>query len=287
MSFFGQYLLKKGIIDKETLLRAIEYQTIYSKKVGTLAKEKGYLTNSEIKEIYNYQKSIDIPFNDIAIGLGYLTDTQLNEILELQRATRIYLGQALIELGILSEAMIEKLLKDYQMNHLETLAIEDTIPKHFSRESQQKFAKILRTTQNSLSRIGSLKTKLGRYYAVEEKIDNLFIISMIEFNRHENFKYLINMNKALATSFTANLILNGHFPEGSTKQETIENFTRMVCKNIKSQLLDIGKWIDLSKPRSYIRYNQKELPVATTEEAFLFPANTPYGDFEIGIIIPR
>lgn len=115
--YFGQYLLNRGIVGVEELLKALEAQQKSHMKLGVLAMGAGLLTAAQVEEIHREQTRQDKKFGEIALEKGYLTPAQLEELLASQKKGHLQLGQALIDAGALTFEQLEKALKDYQKEY--------------------------------------------------------------------------------------------------------------------------------------------------------------------------
>jgi len=112
--YFGQYLLNRGIVAAEVLLKALEAQQKSHVKLGVLAMGAGLLTAAQVEEIHREQTRQDKKFGEIALAKGYLTQAQVEELLASQKKGHLQLGQALLDAGALTFAQLEQALKDYQ-----------------------------------------------------------------------------------------------------------------------------------------------------------------------------
>lgn len=112
--FFGNFLLNKGILSSEELIRAMEKQASVHLKLGTLAIHEGLLTAPEVDNIVIIQTHKDKKFGEIAVEEGYLTQEQVDQLLAAQKPDYLLLGQILIESGKLTNSDFENLLSDYQ-----------------------------------------------------------------------------------------------------------------------------------------------------------------------------
>ncbi|HHW06747.1 MAG TPA: hypothetical protein GXX34_04315 [Clostridia bacterium] len=115
--YFGQYLLNRGIVAGEVLLKALEAQQQSHVKLGVLAVGAGLLTAAQVEEIHREQTRQDKKFGEIAMEKGYLTQAQLEELLASQKQGHLQLGQALIDAGALTFEQLEKALQDYQKEY--------------------------------------------------------------------------------------------------------------------------------------------------------------------------
>lgn len=112
--FFGNFLLSKGIVTTEQLLKAIKEQHTRHLKVGTLAIHNGYMTASEVDEIIIQQTHVDKRFGELAIEKGYLSEEQLATLLQAQTPDYILLGQILVENEVINNTQFEELITTYK-----------------------------------------------------------------------------------------------------------------------------------------------------------------------------
>lgn len=112
--FFGNYLLQKNIINSAQLMQALEYKNNSSNKLGSLAVNAGYMTETEVEDVHNMQTRHDKRFAELAIVAGYLTSQQAEELLKMQKFGYVMLGNAVITLGFASESVINKAVSDYE-----------------------------------------------------------------------------------------------------------------------------------------------------------------------------
>lgn len=125
--FFGNFLLKKGIIDKEQLLDILKNQSNVKIKLGTLAMCEGYMTASEVEKIHILQTHVDKKFGELAVEEGYLTPEQVDELCTAQRPDYLTFGQALVDSGIVTSHQLEDLMIDYQSEYeIETEEFNDS-----------------------------------------------------------------------------------------------------------------------------------------------------------------
>lgn len=121
--FFGNFLLSKHAVTSNQILRAIQNQHAKHLRLGTLAIHEGYMSASQVDEIFVQQTHTDRRFGELAIQAGYLTMEQLNALLEAQTPNYLLIGQALVDDGALTNAQLEQYIQEYhadsQLNELE------------------------------------------------------------------------------------------------------------------------------------------------------------------------
>ena len=109
--FLGQFLLEQGLIDRDQLLDALEFQRQSNPILGELAQARGMLDAAQAQAINDQQRREDKRFGDIAQALGLLDAAQVDELLAQQKAQRKLFGEILVEHGMLSRDQVEHALQ--------------------------------------------------------------------------------------------------------------------------------------------------------------------------------
>ncbi len=112
--FFGNYLLSRGIVTKDQLIRAMQEKSSAHIKIGTLAIHAGYMTANEVDRVIILQTHQDKRFGELAISEGYLTEQQVTELLRAQTPDFLLLGQFLVDDGIFTIDEFQNIIIDYQ-----------------------------------------------------------------------------------------------------------------------------------------------------------------------------
>lgn len=111
---FGHYLLNRGLITREQLVDALEFQKSVHVKFGVIAVDEGYMTPVQVGEVHLKQKQVDKRFGEIAIELGYLTDEQVDELVSKQKQNHLFLAQALVDREYMTIDQFGTALHDYK-----------------------------------------------------------------------------------------------------------------------------------------------------------------------------
>lgn len=129
--FFGNFLLKKEVVNKDQLIHGLSEQSNARIKLGTLAIHSGLMAASDVEKVIILQKRYDLRFGDLAVQEGYLTNEQVDELLERQVPEYLTLGQIFIDQGIITNQEFETLLNEYQRtNGLADLdMMDEQLPK--------------------------------------------------------------------------------------------------------------------------------------------------------------
>lgn len=112
--YFGNYLFSNNYITKDELLQALSCQPKTRLSVGMIALYTGFMTASEISQVYEFKKAENKQFSELAIQHGYLTSNQVVELLNSKVPDFLILGQILIENGVFTYTAFENILTDYR-----------------------------------------------------------------------------------------------------------------------------------------------------------------------------
>lgn len=71
-------------------MEALKVQANTHKKLGTLAIHSGFMSASEVEDVYITQTHFDKLFGELAVNLGYLTEGQVDNLLTTQLPDYIF-----------------------------------------------------------------------------------------------------------------------------------------------------------------------------------------------------
>lgn len=109
---FGNFILNKGYLTKDEILKALSIERETHVKIGVLAINSGKISADQVDEIHLAQQSTDKRFGEIAIEKGYITESELDSMLSQQKG-HIALMQAIIDLGFMDLKGVDKVFKEY------------------------------------------------------------------------------------------------------------------------------------------------------------------------------
>lgn len=112
--FFGNYLLAQGAITQDELFTAMKKLSTSHMRLGTLAINAGYMTASEVDQVFIEQTHTDKKFGEIAVEQGYMSDEQVTALLSVQNPDFLLLGQILVDDQIISNTDLEFYINDYR-----------------------------------------------------------------------------------------------------------------------------------------------------------------------------
>ncbi|MCP4601863.1 MAG: hypothetical protein GY847_15340 [Proteobacteria bacterium] len=159
LSFFGQFMVDQGIIDRAQLRTALELTAKTNLPIGELAIEAGFISKEDAGIIHSEQRSHDLYFGEVAVQRCLMTELQVDQLLEKQKKNHIRVGEALIRLGYSKKNQIEQAYFKYcnsQAEHqltpeLPTWIIEDRL-----------FMYVIDYLPKLILRMAAMTMKIGR-----------------------------------------------------------------------------------------------------------------------------
>ncbi|MGJ7911618.1 hypothetical protein [Neobacillus sp. LXY-1] len=115
--YFGHYLLNCGLITREQLADALEYQQSVHVKFGVIAIDEGFMTPSQVEEVHEKQKQVDKRFGEIAVELGYLSNDQVESLISVQKQGHLFLAQSLVDRGYMNIEQFGQALDEYKRDN--------------------------------------------------------------------------------------------------------------------------------------------------------------------------
>jgi len=112
--FFGNFLLAKGVIDREGLLDALDRQRQSNRSLPELAVQQGLIDRRQANSIMVHYRMSDAPIEVILEEDGGLDPEQIERLQHKQRSSWLRIGAALVEGGHLSEEAIATNLEEYR-----------------------------------------------------------------------------------------------------------------------------------------------------------------------------
>lgn len=95
---FGKYLVERGVITEQQLLEALDAQRSLRPSIGRLAFELGVLDLDQVVTVMEAQAKSPLRFCALAVELGLMTPEQREALLAEQEQRRVPLGQVLARL---------------------------------------------------------------------------------------------------------------------------------------------------------------------------------------------
>jgi len=110
---FSSYLLRRGVVDRQSLNQALCTQGHKRFKSGYLAVKLGMLDEAQLYRILDEQARTNRRFGEIAVGRGLLTPRQIFWLLAVQKENPETLGAALVACRAISPARLHAEMAKY------------------------------------------------------------------------------------------------------------------------------------------------------------------------------
>ncbi len=284
VKFFGQFLLEKGAVTKESLLKAIELQESTNLKFGETALGMGILTAADIERVHDAQQSEDLRFGDMALKLGLISDEQMQQVLTRQKNNHLYIGEALIKVGGLSAEALPRYLEEFKADQapylVQRVSIPDGIP------SPEIWEMVADLTYKMLTRVADIAIRPGPCRVVEEIAANTVVAAM-EFQGSIRGRYLFsassNAQKAIARAILKEEDVESEPTE--VLDDTVMEFANIVLGNVAAKTAQLGKNMEIAPPE-VINPGPDGIKVPSGMTGLLFPIHVADGDcLEMAVFI--
>ena len=110
---FGDYLISKNLVSPEQLSRALESQRSYTRPLGKLARELGFISRKNNVQVLLDSNNSGQRYGDIAVERGFLTRQQVDDLLEIQKRDSVMVGNLLVEDEVMTKHQLLQSLKDF------------------------------------------------------------------------------------------------------------------------------------------------------------------------------
>jgi CheY-specific phosphatase CheX len=285
VKFFGQFLLEKGIVTREALLKAVGPQDSTNLKFGEMARSMGLITDADIDRVHDAQRSEDLPFGDMCVKLGVLTADQMKAVLAKQKADHLFIGEALIKAGAINASDLPKYLDAFKADQAPYVIDRVAIPAGVPDAALWEAAADL--TYKMLSRMASLTVRPGQC-VLAQRLDANDTVVAIWMTGSVKARYLFSVSFGVRT-LIARAMLNTD--DVSKEQENMLNDTVMelanvICGHIEAKASQMGKEIEISPPEVLLD-GAAGIPVPTGGKGLLFPLYVAEGRIEVGIFLEQ
>ena len=111
--FFGLYLVHRGIISHQALVKGLVWQRRQRPFVGAIATKWGWLDAEKVQEILE-DRSLSGRFGEKAVLLNLLTPFQVKTLLRHQRNQQQRLGMFFVKQGYITRIQLNHLLREFR-----------------------------------------------------------------------------------------------------------------------------------------------------------------------------
>lgn len=283
VTYFGQYILEKGYINRDQLLEGIKYQKAVNLKIGVLAIDKNYMTSKQVETVLSMQKTYNKPFGELAISEGLLTKEKLEELLSSQHSDKIYLGEALLEKGFISLSQLEAYLNEYKNEQ----NIADKEINSAFNNINPKYSLIIKNTvqifQNILLRLIDENGKIAGCFKNSEKLKPKdFMVSQKIFGEKNCIVGMAVTSKTLC--YVASKILKREIQNvDAYAEDGLKEFTNIIVGHLCASLSNEGIVTETSPPFC-VKYSDFR-PDLVNPDQIIVPMLMAEDEFDIYFIL--
>lgn len=113
---FGRFLVHEGVIDEDSLERALRVQSELNHQVGCVALEAGVVMPDVWLECRRFQREHAVTFLEAASALGVLGEPGFRRLIAVMAESHLYLGEILVRQGSLQPEHLASLIKAFSEN---------------------------------------------------------------------------------------------------------------------------------------------------------------------------
>lgn len=163
IKYFGQYLIEKGIVSPEDLLKAMSLQGQTNLSLGDISVQAGLINPEQLEKIQQYQILHNVTFMKAARELGCISAQELETIISRQMSNNMLLGDCLVKLKILSQEQIETHFKFFRT---EQSILEFKILNAIAAHSNAVLIEtIIQSTVNLFRYLLDVQPRIGGFYS--------------------------------------------------------------------------------------------------------------------------
>lgn len=282
-SFFGQYLLQKGLLTKEQLLQSLEIQNSVNRKIGQIAIEEGLLLPQHVETILKMQKRINKYFGQLSIQMGFMTQEKVSALLEKQKAHYVEVEEILMRENMLPKETLKKELELFRMLDEEDQGVFNM--RWVSRHIQNGFVyeTFIEQTLKLFMRLAGIFVMEGECsFDRKEFVSHGFLIK-IKLTGDSLWSYHLNLSEDLAAQIAeAMLESEDEMPEGDTLNiEAANEFANIACGNALGKLDGKGYKFDITPPTTKCIESGESFGFGEKEQVLCVPILVPEGEMEL------
>jgi CheY-specific phosphatase CheX len=247
VKFFGQFLLERGTVSRDLLLKAVELQDSVNLKFGETAKAIKLVTESDVKRIHDAQRSEDLMFGDMAVKLGILSQEQIGQILKHQQATHVRIGEALVRVGAFSAEELPRHLEEFQVDQAQYVTTQMVIP--FGVPYPEVWEVCADLSAKMFTRIVGLQCRVGTCVLVNRLPGNAFVAG-IDLVGDVTARYHLTASSDLCKRIARAVLMEEDVAGESAEviDDTVLEFVNIVCGNVAAKAAQRGTAVEILPP---------------------------------------
>lgn len=282
VKFFGQFLLERGLVSKELLLKAIALQDETNLKFGATALSMGIISREDFERVHDAQRSEDLLFGDMAVKMGLLTENQVQQVLTKQKNNHIYIGEALVKVGALSKEKLSIHLREFKDDQAQFVVRKMVVPE--GTPEPEIWSYVAGLTTKMITRV--LGINFREMPAVEvHSVSASRATASMAFTGAVQGRYLFSVSEGMLKAVARGVLKEEDVENEPAEvlEDTVMEFVNIVCGNVVAKVAQMGKTMDILPPEVFV---DVDVPVARDEKGILFPFHVDGGErMELALFI--
>ena len=269
VKFFGQFLLERGLVSRETLLAAIELQDSINLKFGETALATKLVTEADVKRIHDAQRSEDLMFGDMAVKLGILSHEQIGQILEHQQKTHVRIGEALVRVKAFSADDLPRYLEEFRIDQSMYATTQILIPSGVAHPEVWEICADL--TVKMFIRMVGVQCRLGECSLVVRVPGDAFIAG-IDLVGEVSARYLLAVSDEARDRIACSVLMEEEVASETEEvlDDTVLEYVNIVCGNVAAKAAQRGTSVEILPPVG-LRPGSEGIPVPADCYGLFFP----------------
>ena len=278
VDFFGQYLVKKKVITRDDLWKAVQLQHRTNLLFGETARSLGMITHEDVERVHAAQRKTDLNFGDMCITMGLLSGEQVGQVAEHQKKNRLRLGDALVRIGAIQDDVLPTLIEAYEANEAAATK-ESPRPPLPNEDLWELYAD---RTYRMFSRFVNLAFKPDQR-SIVTGIDPNDMILGIRIRGDDPCIYLLSVSADIRDAIARAMLRKEDISSepGEAVIGAVKEFVNIVCGSIASKVSSMGKKIDFASAE--VLDVQDRFSPSASGEGLLFPLHVTEGRVEVAI----
>ena len=276
VKFFGQFLVEKSIVTRESLIRAIDLQDQNNLKLGEMAVSMGYITQADIDRAHNAQMSKDMKLGDLLVEMGFLTINQLNDVITRQKNTHLFIGEALVQVGALTSDELQQHLAEFRDDQAQYVSDGIELPDGIANSKIWEMTADL--TYKMITRVLNLPFRPGKS-VLTTAINSNFMMAAMDLSGDVEARYLISVSEGLQKTIAKAILREESVDDEPVDvlEDTVMEFVNVVCGNVSAKASQMGTILNINPPVA-IRPPDSGLPIPSGHTALCFPIHISDGE---------
>jgi len=275
--FFGQYLLAKGVIDRDALLDALDRQRRSNLSLPELAVQDGLIDQSRAAAITARYRMSDDSIEEILAGTGGLDADQIHRLQSKQRSSWLRIGAALVEGGHLSDEEIGSNLQDYRS--LESAADQEIREAMKHLPNADTVGACVELTMFHFGRVSGRPTKLGSISMAPDSLDEGRQRFSQRIVGDGDYTIAVDLPPGLVSAVARGMLGFDIEPGTETETDAVCEVINLIGGNACTRIEQFGQVL---RPEPPIRSGGGEV-VSPTAESVRATVSSAESDFDIRV----